>query len=97
MPFAYFLFQKRKHPVLPWFVGSLILSFATVVSMSAVTGYVDKTPVMPQSIIEWKEFIEKGAFNTTTLSGKEFADWVAKEEARHIVLMKSAGFISTAK
>jgi len=58
MPFAYFLFQKRKHPVLPWFVGSLILSFATVVSMSAITGYIDKTPVMPQSIVEWKEFIE---------------------------------------
>ena len=58
MPFAYFLFQKRKHPVLPWFVGSLILSFVTVVSMSAITGYIDKTPVMPQSIVEWKEFIE---------------------------------------
>ena len=26
--------------------------------MSAITGYIDKTPVMPQSIVEWKEFIE---------------------------------------
>ena len=58
MPFAYFLFQRRKYPVIPWFVGSLILSFVTVVSMSAITGYIDKTPVMPQSIVEWKEFIE---------------------------------------
>ena len=26
--------------------------------MSAITGLVDKTPVMPQNMIEWKEFIE---------------------------------------
>jgi putative tricarboxylic transport membrane protein len=43
---------------------------------------------------EWKALMEEGAFNTTTLSGKEYADWVAKEEARHISLMKAAGFIA---
>ncbi len=46
---------------------------------------------------EWKDFMEKGAFNQTALSGKEYADWVAKEEARHVTLMKGAGFISGAK
>ena len=43
---------------------------------------------------DWKEFIEKGAFNTTALSGKEYADWVGKEEARHLFLMRDAGFIA---
>ncbi len=43
---------------------------------------------------DWKEFIEKGAFNTTALVGKEYADWVAKEEARHLFLMRDAGFIA---
>ncbi len=43
---------------------------------------------------EWKDFMEKGAFNQTALSGKDFADWVAKEEARHIGLMKKAGFMA---
>jgi len=43
---------------------------------------------------EWKDFMEKGAFNQTALNGQAFADWVAKEEARHLVLMKSAGFIA---
>ena len=43
---------------------------------------------------DWKEFLEKGAFNTTTLSGKEFADWVGKEEARHLFLMRDAGFVA---
>jgi tripartite-type tricarboxylate transporter receptor subunit TctC len=43
---------------------------------------------------EWKEFMEKGAFNQTFMSGKEYADWVAKAEAQHVVLMKSAGFLA---
>jgi putative tricarboxylic transport membrane protein len=42
---------------------------------------------------EWKQLMEQGAFNTTSLEGKEYAEWVAKEEARHIALMKAAGFI----
>jgi tripartite-type tricarboxylate transporter receptor subunit TctC len=43
---------------------------------------------------EWKAFMEQGAFNQTTLAGKEYADWVAREEARHVALMKGAGFIA---
>jgi putative tricarboxylic transport membrane protein len=43
---------------------------------------------------EWKSLMEEGAFNTTTLSGQQYADWVAKEEARHVQLMKAAGFIA---
>jgi hypothetical protein len=38
--------------------------------------------------------MEKGAFNQTFMSGKEYADWVAKAEAQHVALMKSAGFIA---
>src|SRR5262245_1227100 len=43
---------------------------------------------------EWIAFMEQGAFNTTALAGKEYADWVAREEARHVMLMKTAGFIA---
>jgi tripartite-type tricarboxylate transporter receptor subunit TctC len=46
---------------------------------------------------EWKKLMEEGAFNTTALTGKEYADWVAKEEARHVQLMKAAGFIAGSK
>ena len=46
---------------------------------------------------EWKKLMEEGAFNTTALAGKEYADWVAKEEARHIALMKGAGFMAGAR
>ena len=50
-----------------------------------------------QQLPEWKDFMEKGAFNTTSLEGKEYADWVAKEEARHVDLMKKAGFMAAGK
>jgi putative tricarboxylic transport membrane protein len=47
-----------------------------------------------QQTPEWKDLMERGAFNTTSLEGKEYADWVAREEARHVQLMKAAGFIA---
>jgi putative tricarboxylic transport membrane protein len=50
-----------------------------------------------QQLPEWKDFMEKGAFNTTSLEGEAYADWVAKEEARHVQLMKNAGFMAGGK
>ena len=46
-----------------------------------------------QQLPEWKEYMDKGAYNTTSLEGKEYASWVAKEEQRHVELMKAAGFL----
>ena len=43
---------------------------------------------------EWQKLMEEGAFNRTALSGKQYADWVAKEEQRHRELMKNAGFLA---
>jgi len=43
---------------------------------------------------EWKEFMEKGAFNQTFLSGKDYADWVGKAEQQHKSLMQAAGFLA---
>jgi tripartite-type tricarboxylate transporter receptor subunit TctC len=63
------------------------------VTPDQVAFYVDlfkKVEALP----EWKEFMEKGAFNQTTMSGKEYADWVAKNEQLHRELMKEAGFLA---
>ena len=43
---------------------------------------------------EWKKFMEDGAFNQTVMSGKEYADWVAKNETLHRQLMDEAGFLA---
>ena len=38
--------------------------------------------------------MEDGAFNQTAISGKEYADWVAKAEKLHQGLMNEAGFMA---
>ena len=47
-----------------------------------------------RALPEWKDFMAKGAFNTTALTGQEFFDWLGKNEQTHRVLMKEAGFIA---
>ncbi len=47
-----------------------------------------------RALPEWKDFMEKGAFNTTALAGPEFVDWLGKNEQMHRVLMREAGFIA---
>ncbi len=47
-----------------------------------------------RALPEWKDFMAKGAFNQTSMSGDEFFDWLGKNEQMHRVLMKEAGFIA---
>ena len=44
---------------------------------------------------DWKKFMEEGAFNTTFMSGPEYAKWVETAENTHKTLMKEAGFLAT--
>ena len=46
---------------------------------------------------DWKEFMEKGAFNNTFMVGDDYAKWVEAAEKRHHELMKSAGFLAPGK
>jgi putative tricarboxylic transport membrane protein len=50
----------------------------------------DKMRTLP----EWKEFMDKGAFKQTALTGQPFVDWLGKNEQQHRVLMKEAGFLA---
>jgi tripartite-type tricarboxylate transporter receptor subunit TctC len=43
---------------------------------------------------EWKDYMEKGAFNQTSMTGDEFAGWLGKAEQQHRDLMKDAGFLA---
>ena len=43
---------------------------------------------------DWKDFMEKGAFNQTFMTGDAFIDWLGKNEQMHRVLMKEAGFLA---
>ena len=43
---------------------------------------------------DWKEFMEKGAFNQTFMAGADYRKWVENAEKRHVGLMKEAGFLA---
>jgi len=47
-----------------------------------------------RALPEWKDFMDKGAFNQTTLSGQAFFDWLGKNEQMHRSLMREAGFLA---
>ena len=43
---------------------------------------------------DWKEFMEKGAFNTTAMSGTDYVKWLTSAEILHRQLMTEAGFLA---
>jgi putative tricarboxylic transport membrane protein len=43
---------------------------------------------------DWKEYMEKGAFNQSFMTGSDYAKWVEKAEALHRTLMTEAGFLA---
>ena len=43
---------------------------------------------------DWKDFMEKGAFNTTFMSGNDFKEWLKKAADTHRALMEKAGFMA---
>jgi len=61
LPFGIFLFNTRQRSVLAWFLGTAALAALSVIGMSSITAWVDQTPVLPQSMVEWREFIEYAA------------------------------------
>ncbi|WP_114662830.1 hypothetical protein [Polynucleobacter necessarius] len=61
LPFAYYLFKSHSHKLLPWFIGVAFLAIASVIGMSWITSMVDRSPVWPQNLFEWKEVLEYSA------------------------------------
>jgi putative tricarboxylic transport membrane protein len=43
---------------------------------------------------EWKDYMEKGAFNQTYMDGEKYNAWLGQTEQRHRELMRTAGFIA---
>ena len=63
------------------------------VTQAQVNYYLDLLKKVRQTD-DWKTFMETGAFNQTVMSGKDYENWVSREEARHVGLMKKAGFMA---
>ena len=63
------------------------------VPQDAVDFYVDLFKRV-RELPEWKKYTEDAAFNQTSMSGREYADWVGKAETTHRNLMQEAGFLA---
>lgn len=92
LPFAYALFNKSAYKLFPWFIGVIFLAISSVIGMSWITSLVDKTPVLPQNLFEWKEVLEYSAsiafsFLTGMLLGR--VSYLAKQRARRAGLVSS--------
>ncbi|MGE5768110.1 MAG: Bug family tripartite tricarboxylate transporter substrate binding protein [Bacteroidota bacterium] len=63
------------------------------VSQDAVDYYVELFKKVRETP-EWQDFMAKGAFNTTFMSGDDYKSWVAKAAETHKDLMTKAGFVA---
>jgi putative tricarboxylic transport membrane protein len=63
------------------------------VSKDEVAYYVDLFKKVRETP-EWKKLMSDGAFNTTFMTGDQYAKWVADAEKLHEGLMKEAGFLA---
>jgi len=43
---------------------------------------------------DWKDYMEKGSFNTTSMTGADFRKWLESAESLHRQLMTEAGFLA---
>jgi tripartite-type tricarboxylate transporter receptor subunit TctC len=63
------------------------------VSKDQLAFYVDMLNKV-RATAEWKDYMEKGAFNQTSMTGEQFNQWLGKAENDHRELMKEAGFLA---
>lgn len=66
------------------------------VSKDQVNFYLDLAKKVRETP-EWKEYMEKGAFNQTFMTGPDFNKWLEGTENTHRNLMKEAGFLAGGK
>jgi putative tricarboxylic transport membrane protein len=64
------------------------------VEQEAVDFYVDLFTKVRETP-EWQDFMSKGAFNTTFMTGDDYRAWVAETAKRHEDLMAEAGFLAS--
>lgn len=76
LPFGLSPLFKSRHPVAVQAVLGFLIGLASVLGMSAVTGLIDQTPILPQNAHDWREIIEYGvSIWLSYLTGALIANW----------------------
>jgi putative tricarboxylic transport membrane protein len=66
--------------------------FTTPDATPAQVAYYDALLDKVRALPEWKELMNRGAFNTTTMKGTAFVNWLDRSDNFHRVLMREAKF-----
>ena len=93
LPFAFYLFKAKTRSMLGWFLATALLAASSVVGMSGITAWVDHTPVMPQSMIEWREFVEYAASITFSFLTGMLLGGLVHHRANRVVKKKDGPFL----
>jgi hypothetical protein len=94
LPFGIYLFKIRQRSILAWFLGTAVLAGSSVIGMSAITGWVDQTPVLPQSMVEWREFIEYAASITFSFLTGMLLGGMSYHRKHRVRVKKDAPFLT---
>jgi hypothetical protein len=95
LPFGFYLFKSRSRSILAWFVATGGLAAMSVIGMSAITGWVDQTPVMPQSMVEWREFIEYAASITFSFFTGMLVGGMSYHRLQRVRISQEPSFLAT--
>lgn len=99
LPFGVFSLLQGNRRMLFSLLFAFCLAVATVLGMSAITGSVDGTPVLPRDVREWREMFEFAAsisfsFLTGLLIGRWILSYRSDEIRPNAVVMSLARLMS---
>jgi hypothetical protein len=85
LPFG-FMFARAMQFRFVWsLLPGCLMAVAAVYGMSAVTGYLDGVPVLPQTAVEVREFFEFAAsISFSFVTGLWVREWLRQREARRV-------------
>ncbi len=83
LTFGFFFARASRLSLVPGVLTSFVMAGLAVFGMSAVTGWIDGVPVLPQNMIEVREFIEFAAsIGFSFMTGFWLQYWLIRRQAQ---------------
>lgn len=85
LPFGFMFARAMQFRFIWSLLPGCLMAAAAVYGMSAVTGYLDGVPVLPQTALEVREFFEFAAsISFSFVTGLWICEWLRQREARRV-------------
>lgn len=88
LPFGFFFARSSRLALFPGVLVAFVMAGLAVFGMSALTGWIDGVPVLPQNMVETREFIEFAAsIAFSFLTGFWLHVWAERRQLRRQVAL----------